>query len=224
MPTSALRSPPTCRSTSATRAVRGSAAATKTPRACSASTSQEEPTSRASPRPISTRLPCDSINVRERPWASKPQPISYKRCCTDRLNSQRHSGHCRTCCWLDPVANDPKRTRAKSRRPDTTSQDQAVRRDARHPHFSISSCHCAMDSKFRIVAACDAEQLIDHDLCLAALDGYPPKSTGSDAVRHPFVDILGDADRGAELLVQSLDSRSNIHAIAHHGIAHSRAV
>ena len=53
-----------------------------------ASTSQEEPTSRASPRPISTRLPCNSINVRERPWASKPQPINYKRCCTDRLNSQ----------------------------------------------------------------------------------------------------------------------------------------
>src|SRR3981081_4583310 len=88
MPTSALRSPPTCRSTSATRAVRGSAAATKTPTAWSASTYQEEPTSRASHRPISTRLPCDSINVRERPWASKPQPISYKRCCTDRLNSQ----------------------------------------------------------------------------------------------------------------------------------------
>src|SRR6267154_494732 len=87
MLTSALRSPPTCRSTSATRAVPGSAAATKTPTAWSASTSQEEPTSRASPNPISTRLPCDSINVRERPWASKPQPINYKRCCTDRLNS-----------------------------------------------------------------------------------------------------------------------------------------
>src|SRR3979409_562658 len=92
MPTSALPSPPTCRSTSATRAVRGSAAATKTPTAWSASTSQEEPTSRASPRPISTRLPCDSINVREKPWASKPQPINYKRCCTDRLNSQTFHG------------------------------------------------------------------------------------------------------------------------------------
>src|SRR5882762_4483055 len=120
-------------------------------------------------------------------------------------------------------AIDPKRTRAKSRRLDTTSQDQALRRDARLSRFSISSCHCTMDSKFRIVAACDAEQLMDHDFCLAALDGHPPKSAGNDAVRHPFVDVLGDADRGAELLVQSLDSRSNVHAIAHHGIAQSRA-
>jgi hypothetical protein len=93
MPTSALRSPPTCRSTSATREVPGSAAATKTPTAWSASTSQEEPTSRASPRRISMRLPYDSINVHERPWASKPQRINYKRCCTDRLNSHSEIGH-----------------------------------------------------------------------------------------------------------------------------------
>src|SRR5215831_9545131 len=92
MPTSALRSPPRCRSTSATREVPGSAAATKTPTAWSASTSREEPTSRASPKRISMRLPCDSINVRERPWASKLQPINYKRCCTDRLNSHPGSG------------------------------------------------------------------------------------------------------------------------------------
>src|SRR5262245_23603513 len=87
------------------------------------------------------------------------------------------------------------------------------------PRFSISSCHCAMDSKFGIVAARDAEQLIDDDFRLAALDGHSPKSTGSDAVRHLVVDILGDADRGAELLVQSLDSRSNVHTVAHHSIA-----
>src|SRR5215467_612062 len=92
MRTSALRSPPRCRSTSATREVPGSAAATKTPTAWSASTSREEPTSRASPKRISMRLPCDSINVRERPWASKLRPINYKRCCTDRLNSQGESG------------------------------------------------------------------------------------------------------------------------------------
>src|SRR5262249_39515300 len=87
-----LRSPPRCRSTSATREVPGSAAATKTPTAWSASTSQEEPTSRASPKRISMRLPCDSINVRERPWASKPQPINYKGCRADGLNSQRLLG------------------------------------------------------------------------------------------------------------------------------------
>jgi hypothetical protein len=38
-------------------------------------------------------LLCASINVRERPWASKRQPIDYKRCCTDRLNAQGLSGH-----------------------------------------------------------------------------------------------------------------------------------
>ena len=26
-------------------------------------------------------------DVRERPWASKRQPIDFKRCCTDRLNA-----------------------------------------------------------------------------------------------------------------------------------------
>ena len=43
---------------------------------------------------ISTRSLCGSINVRERPWASKPQPIDCKRCCTDRLNSHPLTGHC----------------------------------------------------------------------------------------------------------------------------------
>jgi hypothetical protein len=41
-------------------------------------------------------LLCGSINVRERPWASKRQPIDYKRCCTDRLNAQLKSRHSRT--------------------------------------------------------------------------------------------------------------------------------
>jgi hypothetical protein len=38
-------------------------------------------------------LLCGSINARERPWASKRQPIDYKRCCTDRLNAQMDTGH-----------------------------------------------------------------------------------------------------------------------------------
>src|SRR3974390_126291 len=41
------------------------------------------------------RLPCDSINVRERPWASKRRPINCKRCCADRLNPQVITGHVR---------------------------------------------------------------------------------------------------------------------------------
>ena len=31
-----------------------------------------------------------SINFRERPWALKPRPINYERCCTDRLDSRLH--------------------------------------------------------------------------------------------------------------------------------------
>jgi hypothetical protein len=37
-------------------------------------------------------LLCGSINVRERPWASKRQPIDCKRCCTDRLNAHALCG------------------------------------------------------------------------------------------------------------------------------------
>jgi hypothetical protein len=33
-----------------------------------------------------TGLHCGSINARERPWALKPPPIDYARCCIDRLN------------------------------------------------------------------------------------------------------------------------------------------
>ena len=88
MPTSASRLPQTCRSTSVIRAVPGSAVQTRTPTDCCVSTSREEPTSRVSPRATSTASPCGSINVRERPWASKRQPINYERRCTDRLNSQ----------------------------------------------------------------------------------------------------------------------------------------
>ena len=35
----------------------------------------------------------DTLNVRERPWASNRQPINDDRCCTDRLNSQGRTGH-----------------------------------------------------------------------------------------------------------------------------------
>ena len=86
------------------------------------------------------------------------------------------------------------------------------------PRFSISSCRCAMDGKFRIAAARDAKQLVDHDFCLAALDGHPSESTSNDEVRHLVIFIFGIADRGAELLVQPLDARSNVHPVAHHGV------
>src|SRR6185369_11696135 len=59
----------------------------RTPTVCCDSISHGELISRSSPRPTSTKSPCGSINARARPWASKRQPIDYKRCCTDRLNS-----------------------------------------------------------------------------------------------------------------------------------------
>jgi len=39
------------------------------------------------------RLLCGSINVRERPWASKRKPIDYRRHGTDRLNAHPVSSH-----------------------------------------------------------------------------------------------------------------------------------
>jgi hypothetical protein len=52
-------------------------------------------------------LLCGSINVRERPWASKRQPIDYKRCCTDRLNAHPESDRLLRCRemtqWVDVV-------------------------------------------------------------------------------------------------------------------------
>src|SRR5262249_10924928 len=158
MRTSALRSPPRCRSTSATREVPGSAAATKTPTAWSASTSQEEPTSRASPKRISMRLPCDSINVRERPWASKLQPINYKRCCTDRLNSQPDSGHTVVCLAGQLWA---------------TSRHHAVVRIAGiEPARAQSAGRCS--GLFRALQPAVTRDIGREDGCQAALDGAVP--------------------------------------------------
>ena len=56
-------------------AVPGNAAPTKTPTVCCASTFRKEPTCRPSPKPTSTGSRNGLINARERPWASKPQPI-----------------------------------------------------------------------------------------------------------------------------------------------------
>ena len=66
----------------------GSAAATRIPTACCDSISREEQISRASLRRTSTGSRCGSINARARPWASKPLPIDYEQCCSDRLNPQ----------------------------------------------------------------------------------------------------------------------------------------
>ena len=56
--------------------------------ACCDSISRAEQTSRVSLRRTSTRSRCGSINARARPWASKPLPIDYEQCCSDRLNPQ----------------------------------------------------------------------------------------------------------------------------------------
>jgi hypothetical protein len=46
-------------------------------------------------------LLCGSISDRERPWASKRQPIDFKRCCADRLNAQAVNCTCRKYCLSD---------------------------------------------------------------------------------------------------------------------------
>src|SRR6516225_11719709 len=39
-----------------------------------------------------------SINDRARPWGSKPLPIDYKRCCTDRLSPPHKADICSEKC------------------------------------------------------------------------------------------------------------------------------
>ena len=63
---------------------------------------------------------------------------------------------------------------------------------ARLPRFSISSCHCAMDGKFRIVAAHDAKQLIDHDFYLRPLTDTRPRARAtmrSDTGSYTFSEM-----------------------------------
>ena len=73
----------------------------------------------ASLRVILTRLLCGSINVRERPWASKRQPIDCKRCCTDRLNAHSQSRHSLTRLarqlWANMRQNAPQQSIASLR-------------------------------------------------------------------------------------------------------------
>ena len=59
-----------------------------------------------------------SLGLASRPWAV---PSNCNGCRGAALmfrnyfSLRRHSGHCRTCCWLDPVANDPVRTQSCGR-------------------------------------------------------------------------------------------------------------
>ncbi len=88
------RSRPASRSTSPTRRAPGSAARTRTPTGCSASTSRKAPTSRAgAPRRSKPSLPRSTADP-ARPSAGghppKPSTNTYaqptSRCCDDRLN------------------------------------------------------------------------------------------------------------------------------------------
>jgi hypothetical protein len=73
--TAAIAPPaPAWRSTSATRTHPGSAAATRTPTACSASTSPREQTSAGTPLMTSRPSPPRSTAVPAKHWAGKPRP------------------------------------------------------------------------------------------------------------------------------------------------------
>ena len=65
----------------------GSAAATRTPTACCDSISRAEPISRrfSQALPEQDRAAAQSTPTQDL-WASKPLPIDYERCCSDRLN------------------------------------------------------------------------------------------------------------------------------------------
>ena len=77
------------RSTSATRAVPGSAAATRTPTACYASTSPNAPRSRTTPKPNSTTSPPNSTEGLDKPSASRHHHKHSTKRCDEPLNSQQ---------------------------------------------------------------------------------------------------------------------------------------
>ena len=58
-----------------------------------------------------------------------------------------------------------------------------------------------MGSQFRIVTAGNTQQLIDHDLGLAALDRHASELPCDDTAGHSFIDAVADTDRRAKLLV-----------------------
>ncbi len=68
------------------RAVLGSAAATRTPTGCCASTSRRGRISPSSRRRISTGSRYGSTSDLGRPWVMTARPIDYVQCCNDRLN------------------------------------------------------------------------------------------------------------------------------------------
>src|SRR5262249_1417021 len=78
---------------------------------------------------------------------------------------------------------------------------------------------CAARVQFGIVDADDTEQLIDHDLSRSTFDWHSAKGTDYDATCNVLVDAVADANRRAELLIQSLDSRGEVYAVAHHCVA-----
>ena len=79
---------PVCRSTSATRAAPGSAAATRTPTVCCVSTSRNAPRSRTSPKPTSTTSPQNSTTGLDKPSAGSHHHKHSTKCCVEPLNSQ----------------------------------------------------------------------------------------------------------------------------------------
>ncbi len=76
-------SPWTCRSTSATRTALGSAAATRTPTGCYASTSPRAPTCPGTPGPTSTSSPPNSTHDHARHTAGTAPPRSFLGYCLD---------------------------------------------------------------------------------------------------------------------------------------------
>src|SRR4029077_18962526 len=69
----------------------GGAPETKTPTACSASTSPSGPRSRTTPKPNSTPLPPNSTDALDKPSASRHHHKHSTKCCDDHLNSQQLS-------------------------------------------------------------------------------------------------------------------------------------
>src|SRR3954447_6679890 len=65
--------------------------------------------------------------------------------------------------------------------------------------------------QLRIVGILQSKQFVDHEFTLAALDHDAPQRTCNHSIANRLVHAVADADRAAELLVLSLQSRRDVH-------------
>src|SRR5579871_955307 len=77
--------------------------------------------------------------------------------------------------------------------------------------------------QLRIIAGADAQELIGHELSLAALDLYLHDRSCDNIRPGSLDDLVADADCGPERLVDAFEPRCHVYSISHHRVAQALA-